>query len=260
MIKLILNTTIALAAVAIAAPASAQISGFGDGTGFTVNKSANAPAGAGAFSSGTLTLTTANNDLAVSVYSNTRQQYSLGFTASFTYLGTNGADGFVFVLHNDDINALGDSGGERGYTDSSGKAGSTSPVSPSVGIVTSIFGSDQIGKGVNGVQSELTGPGFDLTAGAINYTITYNPAVAADALNVSATNGTTTFNRSFTVGNPATVLGSPTAFVGFTGGTGGSTSNQQISNFSYTPVPEPSTLGLLGLTTIGVAALRRRRS
>jgi hypothetical protein len=42
--------------------------------------------------------------------------------------------------------------------------------------------------------------------------------------------------------------------------TSGSFGQSAIDNLAFTVVPEPSTVGLLGLTTIGIAALRRRRS
>jgi hypothetical protein len=243
----------------ISASASAQIDGFGDGSGFTVNKSPNDPAQSGTFSNGVFTLTTASGDIATSVFANQRQAFTLGFTATFTYQATNGADGFVFTLHNDDINALGDSGGEKGYTDNGGKADSTSPISPSVAIASNIYQGNGIGQGVNGVQSGFVDPLFDLTAGPIDYTISYDPVTTPNALKVIVTNGTTTFQRDYAVGNIATVLGSTDAYVGFAGGTGGVSSNQTISNFKYTPVPEPGTGALVALSTVGIAMMRRRR-
>ena len=54
------------------------------------------------------------------------------------------------------------------------------------------------------------------------------------------TNGT--FSHTYTIGNLATTVGGPSAYIGFTGGDGGLTSTQTISNFSYnTSILPPST-------------------
>ncbi|MEM7316690.1 MAG: PEP-CTERM sorting domain-containing protein, partial [Planctomycetota bacterium] len=61
---------------------------------------------------------------------------------------------------------------------------------------------------------------------------------------------------SFAVDIQGTV-GADTAWIGFTGSTGGGTSDQVLSNFHYNVVPEPSSALLLGAALLPLA--RRRR-
>jgi MYXO-CTERM domain-containing protein len=96
----------------------------------------------------------------------------------------------------------------------------------------------------------------DMTATTLDVTkaITFNLAYDGTALTGTASDGTNSFNINKTV-NLATVLGGPTAYVGFTGASAGST----ISAFSFTPVPEPAS-GALALGSLGTLLLLRRRS
>lgn len=50
------------------------------------------------------------------------------------------------------------------------------------------------------------------------------------------------------------------AFIGFTSSTGGAWENHDIVSWSYTEVPEPSTLALIGLGLVAGGLIRRRRA
>ena len=60
--------------------------------------------------------------------------------------------------------------------------------------------------------------------------MTYNGATLTVVITDTVTNASAT--QTYTVNIPA-VIGGPTAYVGFTGGTGGSTAIQDILNWSY---------------------------
>jgi hypothetical protein len=62
--------------------------------------------------------------------------------------------------------------------------------------------------------------------------------------------------------NIASVVGGPTAYIGFTAGSGGDSSTETISSLAFTPaaVPEPASIGAIALGGIALAARRRRRS
>jgi autotransporter-associated beta strand protein len=162
------------------------------------------------------------------------------FAASYRYsqtAGTTGADGITFTLQNSPSGnlAIGDGGGGLGYTTN---------VTNSVAVAIEIFSGSPPGYKY-GTNANLPGgyssvsPVVLTNAGAGNE-ITFN--VISDGLNISATltQGANTFNlRSFSA-NLATLIGGTSAFVGFTGGTGGSSALQNIDNFSFTSSPDGS--------------------
>jgi hypothetical protein len=89
----------------------------------------------------------------------------------------------------------------------------------------------------------------------IQFTITYD--ASAQTLSetlVDTLSPTTTYAHTFTGIDLASEVGGSSGYVGFTGGTGGLTSTQTISDFSFqsAAVPEPGSLALalvgIGLT------------
>ena len=80
---------------------------------------------------------------------------------------------------------------------------------------------------------DLTGTGVNISSGdPMNVTMNYN----GSTLNVTITDLDTfaSASQSYSVNIPS-IVGSPTAYVGFTGGTGGLTSIPAILNWTYTP-------------------------
>jgi fibronectin-binding autotransporter adhesin len=208
------GTTLSLAAT--------PVSGFGgNGAGYTLN-------GGPTVASDVLTITTAAGSQARSIYNNNRVDVR-GFNASFRYdNGTNGggADGITFILQNQGLTALGGSGGSKGYSN----------IAPSLAVVFNIYQNDNTSVGSNGGLSNILGaqdtaPLTLLDLADIN--VSYN----GTTLTFTATNPndtTQTITRSVAVNIPS-IVGSNSAYVGFTGGTGGTNAMQTISSFVYTP-------------------------
>ncbi|MEO8350871.1 MAG: PEP-CTERM sorting domain-containing protein [Chthoniobacteraceae bacterium] len=244
----------ALLGLAFTGISHADVSGFG-------NFSAN---GTATLTPTDLTLTPSLNDQGGSGFDLTPQSYDLGFIASFTFTGTNplngGADGFTFMLQNDvrGTTALGGLGGAKAYSGDPGVL-----ITPSVAIVANSFNGSSLGTGVNGVQNPLEdtlADGVDVRSGPVDFTVSYNPANAGSEVSLVATQGAGTFSRTYATGDLTTILGGTTAYVGFSAATGGASYQQDITNFSYSSVPEPTTLAaLLGGTGLFLG-LRRRRA
>ncbi len=62
----------------------------------------------------------------------------------------------------------------------------------------------------------------------------------------------------------SSLLGTKAAYVGFTGSTGAGWENEDILNWKFADtrqlVPEPATLGVLGLGLAGLVGVRRRKA
>jgi uncharacterized repeat protein (TIGR01451 family) len=145
------------------------------------------------------------------------------------------ADGITFTIQRLGLNALGGSGGALGYA---------TTIINSVAVKFDLFnnageGPDSTGLYTNGAQPNainsinLTGTGIDLHSGHI-----FNAAMIYDGttLKVTITDTVTmaAATQSYPVNIP-TIVGASTAFVGFTGGTGGLTAIQNVLNWTYAP-------------------------
>ncbi len=168
------------------------------------------------------------------------QPLSIGnFTSDFSFqmtpASTTSADGMAFVIQNSSITALGPSGGGLGY------GGTTGGIPNSVAVKFDLFsnsgeGPDSTGIYTNGAAptvpfTDLSASGVDLHSGHV-----FNVHFSYDGTNLSMsiTDATTNavFTTSWPINIPATV-GSSTAYVGFTGGTGGSAVTTNVNSWSF---------------------------
>jgi Domain of unknown function (DUF1929)/Chitobiase/beta-hexosaminidase C-terminal domain/PKD domain len=156
------------------------------------------------------------------------------FTTDFSFqtsAGSPTADGFTFALQNQGTTALGGSGGNLGYA---------TTITPSVAVKFDLYsnngeGADSTGLYVNGAAPitpsvDMTGSGIDLHSGDVfKVHMTYD----GTNLTMTITDATTAaaFTQVWPVSIPSTV-GANTVFAGFTGGTGGFTSNQNILSWT----------------------------
>ncbi len=163
------------------------------------------------------------------------------FTTNFSFQVSGGsnptADGFAFVIQGGTTTALGPSGGGLGYGPLSG---STGGIGSSVAVKFDLYsnngeGPDSTGLYVNGAAP--TTPSLDMTSSGVNLHTTdvFNVQMTYDGTNLTMTITDATTNATFThtwaINLPGTVGGN-TAYVGFTGGTGGYTAIQDILNWT----------------------------
>ncbi len=165
-----------------------------------------------------------------------------GFTTDFAIQISDAvADGMTFTIQNSaaGAGALGVNGGNLGY------GGGAKGIGNSVAIKFDIYsnsgeGSDSTGLYQNGASPilpsiDMTSSGLSLTSGdAIQAHITYNGTTLSMTLTDAVTS--TSFSQSWTVNIPS-VIGSNTAYVGFTGGTGGGSSSQKVESWTFTSNP-----------------------
>ena len=288
----ILHTYLLSAVVCTAllpAATRADITGFSD---ITLNSGPLTAAGTPSVSGGTLTLTsigTATQPLeyqATSVFGNVKQNIQ-SFTAQFLYQYTGTvtqipADGFAFVLQDDPRGpqALGDRGGALGVgAFPIGTGQGTLPgseITPSLDLDFTLAPSstDPNGSGIalnedgltpqlGGQPSQSVGPVDLLSGDPIAIDLAYNGMALTETLTDTA-QPSDTFSTAYAANLPA-LLGSDTAYVGFTAGTGGGNAGQQISNFQFhaqPAVPEASPAMLFAAAggLLGIAGWRGGRT
>jgi len=216
-------------------PAVNDPNGFADGTGFTFLNGATVAGGALQLSDG------GNFENRVVWYTTpvNVQSFTTDFSFQITPASPNASDGFTFAIQNMGLNANGGIGGALGYQG----------IKPSVAVKFDTFNND--GEGVNSTGFYTNGvaptvPSLDLTPSGVNLHsgdimhahLTYDGATLTLTLTDTVTGAS--FNASQAINIPGTVGGN-TAFVGFTAGTGGTVSTQNILNWTYTPAPPPPT-------------------
>jgi hypothetical protein len=167
------------------------------------------------------------------------------FHTQFTFqlsAGSTTADGFTFTIQGVGPTALGPSGGGLGYgPDSTGNSGG---IGQSVAIKFDLYDNEGEGNDSTGLYTDgaaptdvgsidLNGSGIDLHSGDVfQVNMAYDGATLTVVIQDTNTGASATQNYSIDI--PATV-GGDTAYVGFTGGTGGDTATQQILTWKFTP-------------------------
>ncbi|MGB7076596.1 MAG: hypothetical protein WBD53_05355 [Xanthobacteraceae bacterium] len=168
-----------------------------------------------------------------------------GFTASFDYqatpLGGGLADGFAFILQDSSagLSALGADGGELGYgpNDTTDGRGGTA-ISRSAAVELNLYdqggslipGTNFATNGSTGSYNPTGGVDFADSGDTIQVVLSYNGSTLTEALTDLVTG--VTYSTSYTE-NLESILGSDTAYVGFSAGNGGGQSTQIVSNFNY---------------------------
>jgi hypothetical protein len=218
----------------VVAGAPPTVIAFGDGTAWTLN-------GGASFTGSPLVLelTDGNTGEDRSAFYNI-PQYIEGFLASFTYTPSGGtstrADGTTFALQNSSSGpgALGGTGGQLGYYG----------ITPSVAFELDIYSGDAGGTGINwetngftagssGLPNGGTGPVNINSLDPIGVTLYYNYSAGQLDVKLVDLTSSASFLTNYAVGDLSALLGGNFAYVGFTGGTGGSDSIQEISNFAF---------------------------
>ena len=191
------------------------------------------------------------------------------FTQDFSFQMTNATgNGMTITIQNVGTTALGPGGAGLGY-------GASTPNGPlgipnSVAVKFDLYNS--FGEGVNSTGlytggASPTVPAIDLTPSGVNLHsgdimnvhMSYDGATLRMALTDSVTNAT--FGTSWPIDIPGTV-GAPTAYIGFTGATGGATAVQDVLNWTFV---SPYAISFLqgftptGLSLNGNAALNSKK-
>jgi hypothetical protein len=212
-----------------------------DGTGWYIY---NNGGGSPSIANNLLTLTTGAGSEGCAVWNYTAQ-YVGNFTASFTYQGVGGADGACFILQNDyrGLGAVGGTGGDIGY------AG----IANSLALQFNLYGGN--GETVGMALATNGNTRVYQSTGAVNigsgHPIDVVMHGANGRISVSLKDAVTldTYSTNYNIGPITSVLGGANvAYVGFSGGDGGITSVQTITNFVFTSVIPPVALSVSPVT------------
>jgi hypothetical protein len=173
------------------------------------------------------------------------------FSTMFNFQLTNpNADGFTFTIQGNGPTSLGATGGGLGYG-----------MPKSIAIKFDLYsnsgeGINTTGLYLNGVSPttpaiDLTPSGIDLHSGDIfTTTIGYNGTTLTLTIQDSKTGKS--FSQAFTVDIPANTGAS--AYVGFTGGTGGLTATQDILSWTFSPNAAQAPAAPTGLGAVAATA------
>jgi hypothetical protein len=135
-----------------------------------------------------------------------------------------------------------------------------STITRSIGFYVNIHNNDGIGWALNGARLAATTNVFGSVNAIQTGNVRFRLAYDGRALALTATKGSSTYTASYAT-NLVAALGGTTAWLGFTGGTGGSTAEQYVSDVTLTaapPVPAgetyENTVNVGGDSTLAVGA------
>lgn len=238
----------------------ASVISFGNFSQFTVNKDDFGAAPAISIANSSIQITDAGSiSEARSIFHNVKQDVSEPFMVTYTYrsnvpsISSTNA-GITFAIQNspNGANALGNTWYDLGY----------GGIAKSLALSLELEEVGRSGLYLNGSKFISRGLPtdpviFDL-GNPIHVTIAYDGAFLTQTLLDSVTNATS--SATFSVDIPA-IVESEFAYLGFTGSTGldAGRRDQYISDFEFTPVPEPSTFALIGVGAILLCGLQLRR-
>jgi hypothetical protein len=176
------------------------------------------------------------------------------FATNFTLLFTNAnANGMTFCIQNQNPassdtqsvvvsggpTAIGNSQSGLGYSGSTGGVGGEiAGLLSSVALKFDLWNGNSTGLYTNaadlaGAASQIAINGVNLNSGhPLNVSLTYNGTTLAMTMKDTVSGGV--FTHSWTINIPSTVGGN-TAYVGFTGSTGGQFANQYVQSWTYAP-------------------------
>ena len=162
------------------------------------------------------------------------------FTTSFEFqLSAAQANGFTFAIQNVGTKALGGDSAGLGYQN----------IQKSVAVKFNIYNYESEGDNSTGVYTDgeppltptvdLTPSGIILASGdVIKAQITYNGTTLTLSLHDTVTNDNFSMSKAI---NIPQIVGANTAYVGFTGGTGGLSASQKILTWTYATRSVPAT-------------------
>jgi hypothetical protein len=206
-----------------------------DGTGWVIQNNGN---GSPSIVNNLMTLTDGTGSEGCAVWNYTAQ-YVGNFTASFTYQGVGDADGACFILQNDyrGLYAVGGAGGALGY----------GGVASSLALQFNLYNGN--GETVGMALATNGNTGVYHSTGAVDIHSGHPIDVLVHgengAISVSLKDTVTlaTYSTNYNTGPITTILGGANvAYIGFSGGDGGATSVQTITNFVLHSVVSPVTL------------------
>ena len=212
-------------------------SGFASGTAGVLTFN-----GGAAVSGNDLQLTNGGSNEARSVFSTSAVGIS-SFSTAFSFqitAGTNTADGFTFTIQGVGNTALGPAGGGLGYGPDT--AGGSGGIPNSVAVKFDLYSNNGEGPDSTGLYTDGAAPtnigSIDLSSTGINFhsgdvfqaNLSYNGSTLTETLTDTQTNATVTETYTVNIGQ---TVGSSTAYVGFTAGTGGLTATQDILTWTY---------------------------
>src|SRR5882724_825943 len=164
------------------------------------------------------------------------------FITDFRFQQTNAsADGFTFTIQGNSPSALGAGGGSLGYGPNSSSGGIGNSVAVKFDLYSNAGeGPDSTGLYTNGSSPtlpsiDMTGSGINLHSGHVmSAHLAYDGSILTLIITDTSTNAS--FRTTSSVNIPS-IVGGNSAYVGFTGGTGGLTATQDILTWRYNAVP-----------------------